>query len=72
MPTRCSLNPEFLADPDYACISAAWYWGENGLNRWADIGDFDTLTKQINHAKLGIARARRVLEARPRGARLTP
>jgi putative chitinase len=48
------INPEFLADPDYACISAAWYWGENGLNRWADIGDFDTLTKQINHAKLGL------------------
>ncbi len=46
------LNPELLTDPDYACMSAAWYWGENHLNRWADIGDFETLTAQVNRAKL--------------------
>lgn len=48
-------NPEFLADPDYACMSAAAYWGEHGLNRWADLGDFETLTAKINPAKLGLA-----------------
>lgn len=45
-------NPEFLTDPDYACMAAAWYWGEHNLNRWADLGDFETLTAQINRAKL--------------------
>lgn len=48
-------NPEFVSDPDYACASAAWYWAENKLNRWADLGDFETLTAHINHAKLGLA-----------------
>ncbi len=49
------VNPEFLMDPDYACMAAAWYWGEHGLNRWADLGDFETLTGQINRAKLHLA-----------------
>lgn len=46
------LNPEFLTDPDYACLSAAWYWREKNLNRWADLGDFEGLTARINTAKL--------------------
>jgi putative chitinase len=49
------INPELLADPDYACQSAAWYWSANDLNRWADIGDFETLTGKINRAKHGLA-----------------
>jgi putative chitinase len=48
------VNPEFLADPDYACLSAAWYWDVHALNRWADLGEFETLTAQINPAKLGL------------------
>jgi putative chitinase len=48
------INPEFVADPDYACASAGWYWAERNLNRWADIGDFETLTAHVNHAKLGL------------------
>jgi putative chitinase len=47
-------NPDWLTDPDYACMSAAWYWGEHNLNRWADLGDLETLTAEINRAKLGM------------------
>lgn len=41
-------NPEFLADPDYACYSAAWYWVENDLNTWADKQDFDSVSDILN------------------------
>jgi predicted chitinase len=27
---------------------------DRNLNRWADLGDFETLTAQINPAKLGL------------------
>lgn len=48
------INPELLADPDYACMAAAWYWGEHRLNALADAGDFAGLTAKINPAKLGL------------------
>jgi len=45
------VNPEFLTDPDYACMAAAWYWGEHDLNRYADAGDFDGLSDMINRGR---------------------
>lgn len=45
------VNPEFLADPDYACMAAAWFWGENRLNRLADAGDFDGISDTINRGR---------------------
>lgn len=41
-------KPEFLEQPTQACRSAAWFWHSRGLNRWADIGAFQTITKRIN------------------------
>jgi putative chitinase len=40
--------PEILADPQYAVLSAGWYWSKKGLNRWADAADLINLTRRIN------------------------
>lgn len=44
-------NPEFLTDPDYACMAAAWFWGEHRLNFFADAGDFDGISDTINRGR---------------------
>lgn len=40
--------PEMLETHRWAALSAADYWKDRGLNRYADSGDFRTLTKRIN------------------------
>lgn len=49
------VNPEFLADPDYACMAAAWYWAEHDLNALADRGAFEEITRRINGGTHGLA-----------------
>ena len=41
-------NPELLAMPKGAALSAGWFWGKRGLNELADVKDFETMTKRIN------------------------
>ena len=41
-------QPELLEKPQYACMSAAWFWATRGLNTLADEGKFDTITRRIN------------------------
>ena len=48
-------HPELLEKPQYACMSAAWYWATNGLNTQADAGKFDTITQRINGGQNGAA-----------------
>jgi len=48
-------NPDWLATPKYAALSAGWYWNKRGLNALADIGDIDGMTKKINGGSIGIA-----------------
>lgn len=43
-------QPELLEQPQYACLSAAWFWATKGLNTLADAGDFDTITQRINES----------------------
>jgi putative chitinase len=47
-------NPNWLADPQYAAMSAAWFWNKKGLNALADAKDYDTMTKRINGGLLGL------------------
>ena len=56
-------QPELLEQPRHACMSAAWYWGTNGLNTLADAGKFDAITQCINGGHNGAA-DRQVLYAR--------
>jgi putative chitinase len=41
-------QPEQLEQPQYACLSAAWYWASKGLNSLADGADFERITQRIN------------------------
>jgi putative chitinase len=55
-------QPEQLEQPQYACLSAAWFWASRGLNTLADAGDFDKITRRINGGQTGAAE-RKVLYA---------
>ena len=41
-------KPELLELPQYAAMSAAWFWSTKGLNTLADQGDFVKITRRIN------------------------
>jgi len=41
-------QPELLEQPEWAAISAAWWWSSHGLNELADAGKFETITRSIN------------------------
>lgn len=43
--------PEAAATINVAAMSAAWYWGRNGLNDLADAGDFDGVCDVINRGR---------------------
>lgn len=48
-------QPDLLEKPQYACMSAAWFWASRGLNTLADAGQFDTITRRINGGQNGAA-----------------
>jgi putative chitinase len=41
-------HPELIEQPSGAARSAAWYWKQHGLNRYADTDSFGALTRAIN------------------------
>lgn len=41
-------KPEMLEEPGAACLSAAWFWADRGLNLLADVGNFRAITRRIN------------------------
>lgn len=41
-------NPELLATPTYAALSAGWFWKTKGLNELADAQMYETLSHRIN------------------------
>ncbi|RPY15074.1 glycoside hydrolase family 19 protein [Pseudomonas aeruginosa] len=41
-------EPELLEQPEWAAISAAWWWASHGLNDLADRGEFAAITRRIN------------------------
>jgi putative chitinase len=53
--------PDFVEDPDavntdpWEGLVPLFYWDTRGLNRWADEGDAETITKNINGGKNGLA-----------------
>ncbi|BBP76534.1 glycoside hydrolase [Pseudomonas sp. Ost2] len=48
-------QPELLEQPQYACMSAAWFWSSRGLNTLADAGQFTKITARINGGQNGAA-----------------
>lgn len=47
-------NPDLLGTPQYAALSAGWFWGKRGLNSLADSQDYETMTKRINGGLIGL------------------
>lgn len=48
-------HPELLATPEFACLSAGWFWSTRKLNDLADKGEYETMTRRINGGTLGVA-----------------
>lgn len=44
-------DPDLLAEPQWACLSACDYWDMRKLNIWADGGDFDGVCDLINRGR---------------------
>lgn len=44
----CMNHPELLEQPEYASMSAGWFWDKRKLNSLADAGAFELITKRIN------------------------
>jgi putative chitinase len=47
-------NPDWLATPKYAALSAGWYWNKRNLNSDADSGNVASMTRKINGGNIGI------------------
>lgn len=47
-------DPEVVAQPLWASLTACWFWHSRALNDLADIGDFEALTRRINGGLNGI------------------
>ncbi|MDD2098936.1 glycoside hydrolase family 19 protein [Pseudomonas putida] len=46
-------HPEMLEQPEYAAMSAAWWWSQRGLNEFADAARFQDIGSVINTGKPG-------------------
>jgi putative chitinase len=45
---------EYMATFEGACQSACWFWETNNLNKWADAGDIEKMTRIINGGTIGL------------------
>jgi putative chitinase len=47
-------NPDLLSDPQYAALSAGWFWNKRNLNASSDLMDIVGMTKKINGGVIGL------------------
>jgi putative chitinase len=48
------MQPELVATPMYAAMTAGWFWDTHKLNQYADSQDLVGMTKKINGGTIGI------------------
>jgi len=48
------MEPDLVATPQYAAMTAGWFWDTHKLNQFADVRDFKTMTKKINGGFIGL------------------
>lgn len=51
---RLLQTPDMLAQPEGACLSAAWFWRQHGINAAADANDVHRVTRIVNGGLNGI------------------
>jgi putative chitinase len=49
------MEPDLVATPMYAALTAGWFWDTQKLNQYADSMDYLTMTKRINGGTIGLA-----------------
>lgn len=47
-------NPDYVATPEGAALSAVWFWNSRDLNPYADRGAMVDLTRKINGGVIGL------------------
>jgi len=47
-------NPDLLLTPQYATLSAGWFWNKHGLNLLADSQEYGAMTRRINGGTTGL------------------
>lgn len=47
-------NPDLVATPKYAALTAGFFWSTHGLNALADNLDYEKMTKKINGGLIGL------------------
>jgi len=48
------MNPEWVATPKYAALTAGWFWSTHNCNALAENADWVGLTKKINGGTIGL------------------
>lgn len=48
------MEPDLVATPMYAAMTAGWFWDTHKLNRFADARDYIGMTKKINGGTIGL------------------
>jgi putative chitinase len=48
------MEPDLVATPMYAALTAGWFWDTHKLNQYADSRDYKTMTKKINGGYIGL------------------
>lgn len=48
------MEPDLVATPMYAAMTAGWFWDTHKINRFADMRDFIGMTKKINGGTIGL------------------
>jgi putative chitinase len=47
-------NPDLVATPKYAALTAGFFWSTHGLNELAENLDYERMTKKINGGLIGL------------------
>lgn len=47
-------DPDKVITPEYAALTAGWFWNLKGLNVLADAGEYTQMTKRINGGVIGL------------------
>lgn len=48
------MEPDLVATPRYAAMTAGWFWNTHKLNQYADTRDFTMMTKRVNGGTIGL------------------
>lgn len=48
------MNPDLVATPKYAALTAGWFWATHGCNEVAEAANWVALTKKINGGTIGL------------------